>query len=238
MQYWPLLPLTLLCVAPVINAAPLQVSGSAWGYGYEVSCSNPITGPNQSVSCQGAGFGSTAWHSGTQISGDAFASAYGGTIYVPGAEEDGGFYSAWGFAQVDVVIQNQFVVTGGTGAATFEFGPDAYWAGSFGSCLMYFDGQMIPGCTPPEAVFNVTFGTPISIYLRLFLDLYGGPDGENWVTANYNLRDIVIKQGGRVVEGATFTPVPEPGPALSLGFGILSLVVLELRANRVRAHKL
>lgn len=239
MQYRSFLPLGLLCLAPFAIAAPLQVSGYASGYGWDENCYEAITGPNQSVSCQGLGYGATASHSGTQISGSASADAYGGLIYVPWHGPDPDFFSTWGYAQVDILIQNDFVLTGGTGAATLEFGPDAYSAGNFASCYLTVQGTTYFGCYPPEGTINVVFGSPIPITLRLYLDLYGGPDGENWVSASYNLQDIIVKQDGRVIEGALFTPVPEPASVITLSLGLLAVGAYRLsgRGRRVASKQ-
>jgi len=127
---------------------------------------------------------------------------------------------------IDLMLNETYVMTGGTGTTTVAFKFNGITTTASEGCSFTFNGTTIPGCLPPAETYTETveYGTPFTVGLSLQI-IANSTDG-NPIRGNFSYD---FNNAGLQV-----APTPEPSSILLLMPGLAGVMFAAKSRLRTR----
>ncbi|MBK7925951.1 MAG: PEP-CTERM sorting domain-containing protein [Bryobacterales bacterium] len=233
------LPVVLAALAMAVSISPVAASpstitvsvgalGFSFGddpFGVYSQCSD--SGNLGFAACWGDNYRSSVEVAGDFFRGEGRAVAEAYRRFEPPNNYTMGYARAWGWLMMD----QTYILRGGTGSAVLKFNPDAFFLSSgFGGDRFCRLEIVLAGSTDCYSFIGmdipVEFGVPMRFVMSLYIDAEAGADDYKWAAFQYDLTDFVLTRNGNVIPGGRLLVVPEPGSGVCLllglaGFGAL-----------------
>lgn len=216
--------MSLCCCASLLNAAPLKVSGYASGWGPFGGCGNSYYSPNDAAGCDGDGYESGSSHVGDYLTGSLVTYARGYPIDTHDEEGNPIRQEGYASAEANMLIDQHYLLSGGTGPALLRFGGSLAQEGGMDSGGASSD-ITINGIRNNyhDRDYQVAFGSYLTIKLQTHVYAQGSMGNGSRGSFAYDLTDFVVTQNGNVFQGARLQPVPEPASYLCMPLGLAAI---------------
>jgi len=147
-----------------------------------------------------------------------------------GPDTNGDFTGGYASAEATLLMDQIYILRGGTGSARLKFNPESFFLSSSGGTAGCFLEIALAGSTDCGSFIGVDipveFGVPIRFIMSLYVSAEAGADDDKWAEVQYNLTDFVLTRNGSVLPGGRLLVVPEPASCVCLLLGLVGFGVL------------